>query len=511
MQMLIDTIPLHFELVEDSSGSGRLIAKGPFARGDEPTANGRFYPGQIWRREIAKLESKMSGSSLFGMLDHPKDGKTSLKEASHLVRSLNYDGNQVLGELEVLDTPVGQIAKSIIESGARIGVSSRGLGTTKKDAQGRDVVQDDYKLLTFDLVADPAASSAWPRFATEDVEDAPMATTTDELRSKYPDLVKQIEASALAAAAAPEEKPPAGPTQQEMEEKLMAMIAEQRQELEEKVRGELLSDPEVGGSRLALESVTRILRPYLLPEDAEAAVQNKDEEIKGLQTKISELEERVKEQEGVMEEMVGDLEAAARLYFMEKKLSEHAEPKEKERVISLMGDVGRFNSHEEFKTAMASCCERVIEDGEKAKTESERVTALESALQEEREAREKAVKLATALGARAYAERRLANHPHAPALREAIDSMGAMTNEQVDQILEAWDAEHSTSDDFDRIQTSLRSGLDHVPNAENDDGSNGYGTMTEGASTFFGIEKRELQERAGIDVSVLYEDDKRPY
>lgn len=509
MQVLVDTIPLEFELIEDASGGGKLIAKGPFARGDQPTANGRFYPGRIWNREIAKLESKMSGRSLFGMLDHPKDGKTSLREASHLIRSLRYDSGQVVGELEVMDTPMGAIAKKIIECGAKIGISSRGLGSTRKDTQGRDVVQDDYRLLTFDLVADPAASTAWPQFATEDTqaEDAPMAMTLEELRAKYPELVKEIEAGALASAPESEPQSPSGPTQQEMEDQLVSMIAEQHDELEKKIRGELLSDPQIGGSRLALESITRILRPFLLPEDAEAVVQNKDEEIDGLQTKVSGLEGELAEQRLVMEEMVKDLESAARLYYMERKLSEHAEQEEKERIIAVMGDVGRFGSHDEFKEAMASCCKRIMEDNERSQDEGERIVVLEQALHEEREAKEKAVRLATALGARAYAERRLAQHPHAPAIREAIESMGAVTNAQVDKILEAWDAEHDTSVDFDRIQTSLRGGLDHVPNAEND--GNGQGTITE--ENFMGVSIRELQERAGIDMSEQLDEDKRPY
>jgi hypothetical protein len=168
--LLVDTIPgVRLQLVESSKTRGKLVVRGVFAHIGRPTANGRVYPLKIFERQIARLKEAMVEGGLFGHLDHPPDGTTLLKDASHLVTKLEIEGDRVYGEARIMDTPEGLKLRAIYAAGARVGVSSRGFGSTRKDNQGNDVVQDDFELLTFDFVAEPAAAT-YPEAFTEKKE-----------------------------------------------------------------------------------------------------------------------------------------------------------------------------------------------------------------------------------------------------------------------------------------------------------------------------------------------------
>jgi hypothetical protein len=167
--LLIDTLPgVRLQLVESKTApkGAILVVRGEFGLVDRATANNRLYRRSLWERQINRLAKEMAGGGVLGHLEHPKDGTTSLREACHVVTKLEIDGDKVYGEALIADNPDGRRLKSLYEIGARIGVSSRGFGTTRKDEQGRDVVQDDYELMTFDFVAEPAART-YPRAVTE--------------------------------------------------------------------------------------------------------------------------------------------------------------------------------------------------------------------------------------------------------------------------------------------------------------------------------------------------------
>lgn len=166
-QLLIDTFSVKFSLTEDKNG--KSIGKGVFARAGVPTANRRIYPESVWRKNINKLMKDMKERKTYGELDHPEDGKTKLQRVSHLMTDLKIDSDgTILGEMEVIPgTPNGDILSALIDANCTIGVSSRGYGSVKMNESGQDVVQDDYVLMTFDAVSDPANATSWPEFSKE--------------------------------------------------------------------------------------------------------------------------------------------------------------------------------------------------------------------------------------------------------------------------------------------------------------------------------------------------------
>jgi hypothetical protein len=189
MTELYDVMPFEYQITE--SANGRLRVEGVFQRSDVANANKRVYPRSIWERELKepRVREALESKAMFGELDHPADGKTSLKRVSHVVTdlSLQEDGT-VTGAAEILGTPNGQILKTLFESGAQVGISSRGSGSVQNG-----VVQEDFKLGTFDFVARPSTPGALPRPAgesnsrgvhTEDEIEKVQILSTDDSSSK---------------------------------------------------------------------------------------------------------------------------------------------------------------------------------------------------------------------------------------------------------------------------------------------------------------------------------------
>ncbi len=161
--------PIALTLTEDK-GDGKIRARGVFASVGKPTKNGRRYGKAIWEKEIARLTPAIKAGGVVMELDHPEDGKTKLVRAAAKLTDLHIEGEDVMGELTVLSTSRGKELGALISDGVQVGVSSRGFGTTKPRNDGTEDVSEDYKLVTFDAVADPAAPSAYPTFYTEEVE-----------------------------------------------------------------------------------------------------------------------------------------------------------------------------------------------------------------------------------------------------------------------------------------------------------------------------------------------------
>ena len=161
--------PIALTLTEDK-GDGKIRARGIFASVGKPTKNGRRYGKALWEKEIARLTPAIKAGGVVMELDHPEDGKTKLVRAAAKLTDLKIEGEDVLGELVVLSTSRGKELGALIGDEVQVGVSSRGFGTTKARNDGTEDVSEDYKLVTFDAVADPAAPSAYPTFYTEDVD-----------------------------------------------------------------------------------------------------------------------------------------------------------------------------------------------------------------------------------------------------------------------------------------------------------------------------------------------------
>lgn len=133
---------------------------GKIQEADALNGNGRIYPKSILEREMKNYQKLIEGRRALGELDHPDTSVVELKNASHLITEVWWDGNNVMGKLECLNTPAGKTLRALAESGVGIGISSRGLGSVRQ--QGKHVmVEDDYSLICFDVVSDPSAPGAF--------------------------------------------------------------------------------------------------------------------------------------------------------------------------------------------------------------------------------------------------------------------------------------------------------------------------------------------------------------
>jgi len=149
-------------LAEEKDGKKTLFIEGPFLQAEVVNRNGRKYMKESMAREVNRYtEQYVNKNRAFGELGHPDTPSINLDRVSHLVVSLRQEGNDWIGKAKILDTPMGNIVKSLIEGGAQIGVSSRGMGSLKS-VNGVNVVQDDFHLATAaDIVADPSAPNAF--------------------------------------------------------------------------------------------------------------------------------------------------------------------------------------------------------------------------------------------------------------------------------------------------------------------------------------------------------------
>ena len=149
-------------ITEDSNGKKVLHIEGPFLVSEKKNRNGRLYEFNTMKKEVARYtEDYINKQRAFGELGHPETPSINLDRVSHMITSLREDGNQWIGKAKILDTPMGNIARSLIEGGAQLGVSSRGMGSLK-NVNGVNVVQPDFYLATAaDIVADPSAPGAF--------------------------------------------------------------------------------------------------------------------------------------------------------------------------------------------------------------------------------------------------------------------------------------------------------------------------------------------------------------
>lgn len=149
-------------LEEESNGKKVLHIEGPFLVAEKKNRNGRLYEYNTMKKEVHRYtEDYINKQRAFGELGHPETPTINLDRVSHMIVSLREDGNQWIGKAKILDTPMGNIARSLIEGGAQLGVSSRGMGSLK-NVNGVNIVQPDFYLATAaDIVADPSAPGAF--------------------------------------------------------------------------------------------------------------------------------------------------------------------------------------------------------------------------------------------------------------------------------------------------------------------------------------------------------------
>ena len=156
------TETVDYELIEEGDKPKQYFIEGIFMQSERKNKNGRIYPMPVLEKEVNRyVREYVEPKRAFGELGHPDGPTVNLDRASHMITSLKKEGKNFVGRAKVLDTPNGKIVKCLIDEGARLGVSSRGMGTLKPDKKAQ-VVQDDFYLATAaDIVADPSAPNAF--------------------------------------------------------------------------------------------------------------------------------------------------------------------------------------------------------------------------------------------------------------------------------------------------------------------------------------------------------------
>ena len=162
MKLITEQIEEVKFLTEDNNGKKTHYIQGVFLQGEIKNRNGRVYPIDILEREVSRYTTEnISKNRALGELGHPEGPTVNLDRASHKIESLVREGNNYIGKAKLLDTPMGQIAKSLLDEGVSLGVSSRGVGSLR-EMGGANYVRDDYQLATAaDIVADPSAPDAF--------------------------------------------------------------------------------------------------------------------------------------------------------------------------------------------------------------------------------------------------------------------------------------------------------------------------------------------------------------
>jgi hypothetical protein len=153
------------------SGRGNPMVEGILATAEIKNGNGRYYSKDLWEREINKYMGLVRENRALGELDHPESSIINLKNVSHNITELWWDKDNVIGKIELLPTPSGNILKALIESGITVGVSSRGMGSLQEKS-GVLEVQDDFELLAWDFVSTPSNPGSWMRPIKEGLNES---------------------------------------------------------------------------------------------------------------------------------------------------------------------------------------------------------------------------------------------------------------------------------------------------------------------------------------------------
>lgn len=171
MKLISEYLESNLEYVtEEKNGKENVVIEGIFMQAESKNRNGRIYPREVMESAVNKYvtEQVQTGRAV-GELNHPDGPTINLDKVSHRITELNWDGNNVMGKALILDTPMGQIVKGLVEGGCQLGVSSRGMGSLVQK-NGANVVGNDFILSTVDIVQDPSAPEAFVNGIMEGVE-----------------------------------------------------------------------------------------------------------------------------------------------------------------------------------------------------------------------------------------------------------------------------------------------------------------------------------------------------
>ena len=183
-QLIVDYLPFEVEpkqITESMhTNGGKLIVRGVLQRAEAKNQNGRIYPREILVREAKKYTKEfIKQRRAMGELDHPESSVVNLSNVSHNIKEMNWEGNNLLGTVEVLSTPSGNILKELFKSGIKLGISSRGMGSVETVQEGEaQQVQNDFELIAFDFVSNPSTHGAFMYPVNESVDKTPVVGRT---------------------------------------------------------------------------------------------------------------------------------------------------------------------------------------------------------------------------------------------------------------------------------------------------------------------------------------------
>ena len=169
-----------------------MFLTGIMQRSDAQNGNGRVYPHAILEREIENYKKIVKERRALGELDHPEDSVVNLKNASHMVTEVWWDGDDVLGKVQILNTPSGQVLKELVNAGVKLGISSRGLGSVSEQ-MGKTIVEDDFQLICFDFVSEPSTTGAFMMTEGKDINLDRVFTKADKINRALNEVLRDKE------------------------------------------------------------------------------------------------------------------------------------------------------------------------------------------------------------------------------------------------------------------------------------------------------------------------------
>lgn len=180
LMLLTEWAPFTYDsksiLENRTQNGGKLIMKGILQKAETLNQNGRVYPRDILEREVKNYQKFIRENRALGECDHPDSSVVELKKVSHIVREAYMEGNVCYGIVEILDTPCGKILQSLIEAGVTLGISSRGVGSTRKSGE-HQIVQDDFQLICWDFVSEPSTPGAFMMREGKQIRPSELAKT----------------------------------------------------------------------------------------------------------------------------------------------------------------------------------------------------------------------------------------------------------------------------------------------------------------------------------------------
>jgi hypothetical protein len=199
--LIVDYLPFEIgpEQINESmkDNGGKLIVKGVLQRAEAKNQNGRVYPREILEREAKKYTKEFIGQRrAMGELDHPESSVVNLQNVSHNVREMHFEGDNLLGTVEVLGTPSGNILKELFKAGIKLGISSRGMGSVETvnedNGDQSQEVQDDFELIAFDFVSNPSTHGAFLHPTNESINESKIVGRTCGDYCKVESIINDI-------------------------------------------------------------------------------------------------------------------------------------------------------------------------------------------------------------------------------------------------------------------------------------------------------------------------------